>query len=91
QAHPALRWNHLRLGHLTSIKNQENAPQICPQANLMNAAPQLNFSLPKSVKLTTKWGRSFRTSFLCLAHLTVISSFSTVAANGMISLFDLDD
>lgn len=37
-----------------SISNQEKAPQICPQANLMEATLHLRVPVPSCVKLTSK-------------------------------------
>lgn len=41
-------------GPTTSISNQENAPQTCPKANLVETIPQLSFSLLKCITLTIK-------------------------------------
>lgn len=38
---------HTGLGHPTSIIDRENAPQMCPWANLMKGIPKLRFRLPK--------------------------------------------
>ena len=38
---------HHELVPPTSVMNQENAPQACPQANLVEAFSQLSFPLPK--------------------------------------------
>lgn len=45
---------HSGLDPPTSISNQENDPQTCPQASLMEVTPQLSFLLPRYVKLTPR-------------------------------------
>jgi hypothetical protein len=42
----------------TSIINQENAPQFCPQANLVGKFSQLRYPLPKCLKLVSSWQKT---------------------------------
>lgn len=61
-------WNYAGRGLPTSTGNQENAPQTCPQANLMITALQVKSPLPKRVKLTTKISHYFFIVFTFFFH-----------------------
>jgi hypothetical protein len=45
---------HNELGPPTSVISQENLPQTCSQAELVESALQMSFTLPKGVRLTIK-------------------------------------
>lgn len=48
QAHlPKDGATHSSVGHLVSISNQENVPQVCPQANLIVATFHLRVPFPR--------------------------------------------
>ena len=61
---------HSRLGPLTSIINQENTPQSCPQGHLMGAVPHLRVLLPRYVQVCVKFTETTQHSGPDQPHLS---------------------
>ena len=80
---------HNRWEHVLSISNQEKAPQVCPQDNLIEATLHLRVPFPRCVKLTTKVNQDQRPKAHGLSLILQRDPFSLIKTDRMSFIYIL--